>query len=130
MSVIAVDGANCAPFDVDEVVLAPAQRVHVLIEDTSASRSVWEVSTSGHVIAASVVKENDLSPLTPSTLNALLWYEKLDPTNLRHVDIHMQGGAMGNLMNAKFDRTMRSLQDIARKEKNSGPLAVRLEATA
>ena len=76
------------------------------------------------------MKENDLSPLTPSTLNALLWYEKPDATNLRHVDIHMQGGAMGNLMNAEFDRTMRSLQDIARKEKNSGPLTVRLEATA
>ena len=40
MSVIAVDGANCAPFDLDEVVLAPAQRVDVLIEDTSALTSV------------------------------------------------------------------------------------------
>ena len=128
--VIAVDGASFAPFDVDEVVLAPAQPVDVLIEDTSASTSVWEVSTSEHVIAASVVKENDLSPLTPPTLNALPWYEKPDVASLRHVDIHMQGGAMGNLMNAEFDRTMRSLQDIARKEKNSGPLTVRLEATA
>ena len=76
------------------------------------------------------MKQNDLSPLTPPTLNALPWYEKPDLTDLRNVDIHMQGGAMGNLMNAEFGGTMLSLQDIARKEKNSGPLTVRLEAIA
>ena len=46
MSVIAVDGANCAPFNVDEVVLAPAQRVDVLIEDTSALTSLWDSARS------------------------------------------------------------------------------------
>ena len=77
MRVIAVDGANCAPFDVEGVVLAPAQRVDVLIEDTSALTSLWEVSTSERVMAASFVKENDLSPLVPPTVNALPWYENL-----------------------------------------------------
>ncbi len=117
MRVIAVDGATCAPFDVEGVVLAPAQRVDVLIEDTSALTSLWEVSTSERVIAAYFVKENDLNPLVSPTLNTLPWYEKPDATNVRQVDIHMQGGAMGNLMNAEFDGTQRTLQDIARTEK-------------
>ena len=120
MSVIAVDGANCAPFDVDEVVLAPAQRVDVLIEDTFALTSLWEISTSERIIAASFIKENDFSPLAPPTLNAQPWYEKPDVTNVRQVDIHMQGGAMGNLMNAEIDGKQPSLQDIARDEKTLG----------
>ena len=49
---------------------------------------------------------------------------------MRQVDIHMQGGAMGNLMNVEFDGTQRTLQDIARKEKNFGPLTVRLAVMA
>ena len=109
MSVIAEDGSTCAPFNVEAVVLAPAQRVDVLIEDTSALTSLWEVSTGESVIAASFVKENDLSPLVPPTVNALPWYEKPDAINVRQVDIHMQGGAMGNLLNAEFDGTQRTL---------------------
>ena len=61
MRVIAVNGANRAPFDVDQVILAPAQRVDVLTEDASALTSLWEVSTRERVIAASFGKGNNLS---------------------------------------------------------------------
>ena len=120
MRFIAADGATFVPCDLDEVVLAPAQRVDVLIEDTFALTSLWEISTSERIIAASFIKENDFSPLAPPTLNAQPWYEKPDVTNVRQVDIHMQGGAMGNLMNAEIDGKQRSLQDIGRNEKTLG----------
>ena len=83
--------------------MAPAQGADVLIEGTSAFTVLWEVSTRERVFAALFVKENNLSPFAPLTLNTLPWYEKPDFTKVRQVDIHMQGGALRNLMNAAID---------------------------
>ncbi len=74
---------------VDEIILALAQRVDVLIKDSSALTSSWKVSTGEPMVAAPFVKENDSIPLAPPTLNALPCYEKPDATNARQVDIRM-----------------------------------------
>ncbi len=117
MRVVAVDGAPCEPFDIDEVALAPAQRVDILLESGATLQSVWEISTGERVMAASFERRNALSSGLPPSLRAMPWYEKPDPAGARQVDIHMQGGAMGNLMSAEFGGTTRTLQDIARNEK-------------
>ena len=42
--------------------------------------------------------------------------------NAEVINIHMQGGAMGNLSSAIFEGEQKSLRELARSEKNYGLL--------
>lgn len=113
MKVISVDGSPCEPFEVEEVTIAPAQRVDFVVEDCGKLSKLFEVSTGTQFEAA------HFNPIKPHAtrhsvnLNKEPYYPMLDTTNARVVEIHMQGGAMGNLATALFEGEERSLRDLA-----------------
>ena len=113
MKVISVDGSPCEPFEVEEVTIAPAQRVDVVVEDCGKLSKLFEVSTGTQFEAA---RFNPIKPHATRhsvNLNKEPYYPMLDTTNARVVEIHMQGGAMGNLATALFEGEERSLRDLA-----------------
>lgn len=116
MRVICVDGSPCEPFSTDRITLGPAQRVDVEISDASQLQTLLETSTGQSLEAASfkpvATSRNEHRPLT----DPRPYYARPDTANARLVDIHMQGGAMGNLSSAIFEGEMRSLRDLAMNE--------------
>ena len=117
MRIVALDGAPCDPFVRQRLTLAPAQRVDVQIDDVSFVRELFEVSTGEEYGAATFVpnevnqKPNALPRFVLPTNNML----KMD--NAEVINIHMQGGAMGNLSSAIFEGEQKSLRELARSEK-------------
>ena len=116
MRVICVDGSPCKPFSTKRITLGPAQRVDVEVSDASQLQTLLEISTGQNLEAASfkpvATTQNEYRPLK----DPLPYYARPDTTNAKLVDIHMQGGAMGNLSSAIFEGKMRSLRDLAMDE--------------
>ena len=113
MKVISVDGSPCEPFEVGEVTIAPAQRVDVIVEDCANLRKLVEVSTSSQFVAASFnpIKQNTTQQ---SVIHSVApYYQQIDSADAKLVEIHMQGGAMGNLASALFEGEERNLRDLA-----------------
>ena len=112
MQIIALDGAPCSPFEVETLRLGPAQRADVLVADSAVLTSLLEVTASPGFQAARFTQMTKTSPaLDP--ISADPWYSFPDMNKARIVDIHMQGGAMGNLSSAVFEGEERSLRDLA-----------------
>ena len=113
MKVISVDGSPCEPFEVGEVPIAPAQRVDVTVEDCANLRKLFEVNTGTQYEAAS------FNPIKQHTTQQSVihigapYYQQIDSADARLVEIHMQGGAMGNLASALFEGEERNLRDLA-----------------
>ena len=112
MQIIALDGAPCSPFEVETLRLGPAQRADVLIADSSVLSSLLEVTGAPGFVAARFIQKTKTSP-APDSIPADPWYSFPDTSKARIVDIHMQGGAMGNLTSAVFEGEERSLRDLA-----------------
>ena len=116
MQVIALDAVPCSPFAQDTITLAPAQRVDVLIQDASRLDQLIEVSTSQPIDAAYFMAESNqtVPPLKPASAEP--WYPMPALDAAKVIDIHMQGGAMGNLSSAVFEGEERGLRDLAQNE--------------
>ena len=113
MKVISVDGSPCEPFEVGEVPIAPAQRVDVIVEDCADLKKLFELSTGSQFEAASFnpIKQNTTQQ---SVIHSVApYYQQIDSADARLVEIHMQGGAMGNLASALFEGEERNLRDLA-----------------
>lgn len=113
MKVISVDGSLCEPFEVGEVTIAPAQRVDVTVEDCANLRKLFEISTGTQFEVAGFNPIKQHATQQSIIHNTAPYYHRLDNTNARLVEIHMQGGAMGNLASALFEGEERSLRDLA-----------------
>jgi FtsP/CotA-like multicopper oxidase with cupredoxin domain len=114
MRVIALDGAPCAPFEVQSIRLAPAQRVDILVDLELGITRLEEVSTGDAIGAASLVGTPDqIAP--PPVIADTAWYEQPEITGARVIDIHMQGGAMGNLETAMFEGESMPLRQLAQE---------------
>jgi len=112
MRVVALDGAPCTPFEAETIRVAPAQRVDIMVELTKGGVRLEEVSTGDPVGAARlVVAPDDMPPVLPSA--GTEWYPRPDIADARVIDIHMQGGAMGNLDTAMFEGEMLPLRQLA-----------------
>ena len=112
MQIISLDGAPCSPFEIETLRLGPAQRADILIPDSAVLTSLLEVTASPGFQAARFKQQITTSPaLDP--INPDPWYSFPDTSKARIVDIHMQGGAMGNLSSAVFEGQERSLRDLA-----------------
>ena len=112
MQIIALDGAPCSPFEVETLRLGPAQRADVLVADSSVLTSLLEVTASpGFRAARFRPQTTDSAPF--DRISAEAWYSFPDTSQARIVEIHMQGGAMGNLSSAVFEGEERSLRDLA-----------------
>ncbi|MGC6496978.1 MAG: multicopper oxidase family protein [Candidatus Puniceispirillaceae bacterium] len=109
--VIALDGAPCDPFDVDSVRLAPAQRVDLLVELEAGEVVIEEVSTGDPIPAARLKVDGRAPPLHIPVAES--WYPRPDQAGARVIEVHMQGGAMGNLESAIFKGESMPLRELA-----------------
>ena len=114
MRVVALDGAPCDPFDLQTIRLAPAQRADIMLEMPAGELRLEEVST-GEPVGAAVLQANDMAPATASQTTGTAWYKRPDLLGARVIDIHIQGGAMGNLASAEFEGEVLALFDLAQE---------------
>ena len=114
MRVVALDGAPCDPFDLQTIRLAPAPRADILVELPGGELRLEEVST-GEPVGAAVLQANDMAPAIASPTTGMAWYQRPDLSGARVIDIHMQGGAMGNLASAEFEGEVPALRDLAQE---------------
>ncbi len=114
MRVVALDGAPCDPFDLQTIRLAPAQRADIMVEMPAGDLRLEEVST-GEPVGAAVLQANDMAPTIASPTTGMAWYQRPDLSGARVIDIHMQGGAMGNLASAEFEGEVLALRDLAQE---------------
>ena len=82
--------------------LGPAQRLDVIIDDAKTLSNLLEVSSGEKFVTLSFFRQfrvaNSLSCITVPNLII-----KTPEIPARLIEIHMQGGAMGNLANALFE---------------------------
>ena len=116
MKIIAIDGSPCAPFAVEKLTVAPAQRYDILVEDSSQLEELIEVSTSERLTAASFSTTKKTQEKFDVNSEHKPWYPHPQTTHAKIIDIHMQGGAMGNLAAAVFEGEEKSLRDLAQND--------------
>ncbi|MGB2187465.1 MAG: multicopper oxidase family protein [Candidatus Puniceispirillaceae bacterium] len=114
MRIVALDGAPCAAFEVQSVRLAPAQRVDILTTFDEGLTVLEEVSTGDAIGAAQFVDTPDAVTPVPAITDRA-WYKRPDTAGARVIDIHMQGGAMGNLDAALFEGETVPLRQLAQE---------------
>lgn len=113
----ALDGYRTPLTSVQDIELAPAQRVDLIIDLTAEPFPLTEVSTGEPYPACSLVPDAALGTATAAKVTLT------DPTpeslpNLdtaKRLPLHMQGGAMGNLTEASLDGVMRPIRELARE---------------
>ena len=119
MRIVALDGASCIPFDAESVRIAPAQRVDIIADFDKGVTLLEEISTGDAISAARLVGAPDDAASSPApaaqTGDTTPWYVRPDIAGARVIDIHMQGGAMGNLESAMFEGEMLSLRQLAQE---------------
>lgn len=113
--VIALDGAPCKPFSQSVIRFGPAQRVDALIEVGDKNFTLSEISKGQAYAAAEFeVSETTDKIVSKSDLKKLaIWSDFPDISQVKNIDIHMQGGAMGNLSSAIFKGEEKSLRKLA-----------------
>ena len=114
--VVAIDGAPCTVFMTDRITLAPAQRLDVMVSLQSA-QALQEVSSDQPFDVAMLRPEITLDNPAPNRPDARPWYPRPDMADARVIDIHMQGGAMGNLSSAMFQGEELSLRELAQQHR-------------
>ena len=116
MNVICLDGSPCKPFSTNRITLGPAQRIDVIIEDASKLTNLFEVSSSKALHAASFKPISSKLSSIEISVPPLPYYAKPISNDAKIINIHMQGGAMGNLSKATFQGEKRNLRDLALNE--------------
>ena len=96
MQIIALDGAPCVPFDTDTLRLGPAQRADIIVQADPDLGSLYEVTGGGNFEAARFISK-PLSKSVLENISASPWYSYPDIKDAKLINVHMQGGAMGNL---------------------------------
>ena len=124
--VIALDGQPVPPSSpgVDGVILAPAQRADVIIYidgKPGDAIPVWEVSTRYRLKAARLAISGkpplrDRPPEEPVVLPANAPLPKLKPNDAKHIELVMEGGAMGGLREGSIDGKMFSIRELVEKK--------------
>ena len=114
--VVAIDGAPCTAFMTDRITLAPAQRLDVMVSLQSA-QALQEMSSDRPFDVAMLIPEITLDNPAPNRPDARPWYPRPDMADARVIDIHMQGGAMGNLSSAMFQGEELSLRELAQQHR-------------
>tara|TARA_A100001035_G_scaffold110684_1_gene86825 strand:- start:499 stop:1584 length:1086 start_codon:yes stop_codon:yes gene_type:complete len=112
--VIATDGSPCNPFKTNKVVLGPGQRIDILVDETSKLKHLKEVSTGNELVAATFEPKNQ--SVSVLDFNKKPYYPFPSLNNAKVINIHMQGGAMGNLKSAIFNGERREFRDLALNE--------------
>ena len=116
--IIALDGAPCSPFKKSSFQIAPAQRIDFLIKIKDKNLNLFENSTSKPYPTATFDIKNSSKTLNKvvNLKNLKTWNKFPNINQAQIIDIHMQGGAMGNLSSAIFNGEKKSLRELASKE--------------
>ena len=72
MRVVALDVAQCDPFDLQTIRLAPSQRADIMVEMLAGDLRLEEVST-GEPVGAAVLQTNGMAPATASPTTGTPW---------------------------------------------------------
>ena len=75
MRVVALDGAQCDPFDLQTIRLAPAQRADIMMEMLAGDLRLEEVST-GEPVGAAVLQAIGMAPATASPTTGTAWCKR------------------------------------------------------
>ena len=114
--VVAIDGAPCTPFSTSLITLAPAQRLDVMVT-VDEVQALLEVSGNMPITAATLIPDIKLESPSANRPHQRVWYRRPTQENARIIDIHMQGGAMGNLSEASFNGEKYTLRELAQTHK-------------
>jgi FtsP/CotA-like multicopper oxidase with cupredoxin domain len=116
--IIALDGVPCSPFKKSSFQIAPAQRIDFLIKIKNKNLNLFENSTSKPYPTATFDIINSKKPFNKvvNLKNLETWNKFPNINKAQIIDIHMQGGAMGNLSSAIFNGEKKSLRELASKE--------------
>ena len=116
MKVVSVDGSSCTPFNLTRMKIGPAQRIDVIIDDAKTLSNLLEVSSGEKFVAAKFFPSIQSSKQSKLYNGSKPYYKKPQEIPARLIEVHMQGGAMGNLANALFEGERRELRDLALNE--------------
>jgi len=116
--IIALDGAPCEPFFKSSFQIAPAQRIDFAINIKNKDLMLFETSTEKLYPTAlfPIEKGESITNNKINLKNLKRWDNFPNLNQPEKIDIHMQGGAMGNLSSALFNGEKRSLRELASKE--------------
>jgi len=124
---VALDGQPLVTprMDTTEIMLAPAQRADLILDVAAGSGervAIWETSTqnefeAGYFHVASQPPVREAGKSDPLVLPAnTIPNPRLDHDPL-HVDLVMEGGAMGGMQSATFEGDVLSIRDLVAKGK-------------
>jgi FtsP/CotA-like multicopper oxidase with cupredoxin domain len=123
--IIALDGQPIAPTRPGSkgVVLAPAQRADVVINidgNPGDTIPIWEVSTSNRLKSAEFVLSNKQSKhnyekASPIILPVSSINSKIDLKQPEHIQLIMEGGAMGDLKEVYKNKKLLSIKEMVEK---------------
>lgn len=118
-TIIAVDGSPIKPFDVDNFALGPGQRVDLVINTSNKTNiKFFEVSNSKplKIFSLNINKKSLISNLSKKYAYKV-WQKTPSLKNSKTFNIHMQGGAMGNLSKAKINGIEKDFRTLAFEDK-------------
>jgi len=118
-NIVAIDGVKVKPMPVEDFTLAPGQRVDLLINTVDLSTiDFFEISHKKQLKAftLNVTKKNQKpKEITKINFKSNWVLPKLDKA--KTINVHMQGGAMGNLTKANFNGVEKDFRSLATEDK-------------
>jgi FtsP/CotA-like multicopper oxidase with cupredoxin domain len=118
MEIIAVDGMSVKPFFQEVLTLAPGQRIDISVRTNHLSEvNFFEISQkkSLNAFLLKTIKSNQITK--KKTFNFASKSSLPSLANAKMIQIHMQGGAMGNLAKAEFDGVTKDFRTLATEDK-------------
>ncbi len=118
-TLIAEDGAVCQAEQIEVVTLAPGQRADLIIDMDRDSIILQDVSTGTPYPAGRIIADPNLgqAEISKTPINLAAPAPIADLSAVKVIDVHMQGGAMGNLTEAIFNGDKLPLGTLAREHK-------------
>ena len=117
--IIAVDGMIVKPFKEETFTVGPGQRIDLLIDTVNISKvDYFEISNKNPLKAFSLkVKKANTKNRKFTKINFSPNYNLPKLNKAKTINIHMQGGAMGNLTKAKIDGVEKDFRSLAMEDK-------------
>ena len=119
IKIIAIDGMYVKPFLEDRFKLGPGQRIDLLIASNNLSKiEFFEISGKNSLSAFKMnVIQNNSNKVSKKQINFSSFQKMPNYKNPQILKIHMQGGAMGNLVKAKFEGVEKNFRTLAMEDK-------------
>ncbi len=117
---VSLDGNPCNLEAISKFELAPAQRIDLMIDIGTEPLLLHDLSSKEEVLAGIIEPKSEIGEGSAEKYTPELTPLERIPANIDdaiRVKVHMQGGAMGNLLKARFNDEVYTLRHLARAEK-------------